>query len=85
MTDDQVRLLKESVDKHVEIETTFGERLIAKVQIVTDDSELNVHDVMYIVVSSNMIHEYTDPKNLNGYLLDFVEIASVKAVQDRQL
>ena len=85
MTDDQVRLLKESVDKHVEIKTTFGERLIAKIQIVTDDSELNMHDVMYTVVSSNMIHEYTGPENLNGYLLDFVEIASVKAVQDRQL
>ena len=80
MTDGDIRLLKESIDKLVEIQTTFGERLIIKVQIVTDDDEINVHDVMYEVISSNMIHEYKGLQNLEGYLLDFVEISSVKTV-----
>ncbi len=83
MTDHEIQLLKASVGKVIELETTFGERLVVKVQIVTDDYENNVHDVMHTVVSSNMMDSYPD-EDRSGYLLDFIEIASVKAADDRQ-
>lgn len=78
MTEADIQCLKDNIDKLVEIRTVDDECLIAKIQIVTDDYEYNVHDVMYEVISSNQIGSYTRLENSGGYLLDFVEIVSVK-------
>ena len=78
MTEPDIQCLKESVDKRVEIRTIHDECLVAKVLIVTDDDEDHVHDVMYEVISSNQIDSYTHLDSAGGYLLDFVEIVSVK-------
>lgn len=66
------------MDKLVEIQTAAGERLIAQILLVTDDDELHVHDVIYRVVSSNQLDSYRGIESAGGYLLDFVEIVSVK-------
>ena len=78
MTEADIQCLKDNIDKLVEIGTVEGECLIAKIQIVTDDDEYHVHDVMYEVISSNQIGSYTHLDSAGGYLLDFVEIVSVK-------
>lgn len=75
-----IQCLRDNVDKLVEIRTIDEECLVARVMIVTHDDDIQVHDVMYEVVSSNRIESYDDLSDLSGYLLDFVEIVSVKPV-----
>jgi hypothetical protein len=84
MTEADIQCLKENVDKLVEIRTVDGECLIAKIQIVTDDDEYHVHDVMYEVVSSNQINTYTHLDSAGGYLMDFIDIDSVKSAQQSE-
>lgn len=79
MTEADIQCLKDNIDKVVEIQTVHDERLIAKIMIVTDDDEYHVHDVMYEVISSNQIDSYAQLESSGGYLLDFVEIVSVKS------
>ena len=81
MTETDIQCLKENIDKLVEIRTVNDECLIARVQLVTDDEEYHVHDVMYEVISSNQIDSYAHLDSSGGYLLDFVEIVSVKSAQ----
>ena len=78
MTDADIQCLKDHIDRLVEIRTVQGECLVAKIMIVTDDDEYHVHDVMYEVVSSNQIDSYTHLGSAGGYLLDFVDIDSIK-------
>jgi hypothetical protein len=85
MTEADIQCLKDNIDKLVEIRTVDAECLIAKIQIVTDDDEYHVHDVMYEVISSNQIDTYAHLENSGGYLLDFVEIVSVKPIPQPQV
>ena len=78
MTDSEIQCLKDNIDKAVEIQTIEGEQLIAKVLFVTHDQEHNEHDMLYEVVSSNMIQSYAHLDNAGGYVLDFDKILSVK-------
>jgi hypothetical protein len=78
MTLADIQCLKDHIDKLVEIRTIDDECLIARIQFVTHDDELHVHDVMYKVVSSNKIDSYGHLETSGGYLLDFEEIVSVK-------
>jgi hypothetical protein len=80
MTADDIQRLKDNIDKLVEIRTVDEECLVARVMIVTHEDEIQVHDVMFEVVSSNRIESYGDLEDLSGYLLDFEEIVSVKQV-----
>jgi hypothetical protein len=73
-----IQCLKDNIDKAVEIQTIDGERLIAKVLFVTHDQEYDEHEVLYEVVSSNMIQSYAHLENAGGYVLDFEKILSVK-------
>ncbi len=83
MTTDEIQLLKESVNKLVEIETTFGERLVARVEIVTDEDENDVHDVMYTMISTSTPEWYAAHSDSGGFVLDFIEITSVKTVNEQ--
>ena len=77
MTEAEIQCLKASVDKTVEIETTDGERLIAKVLFVTQSEEYDEHELLYEVVSSNMLESYSNRESAGGNVLDFNEIVSV--------
>ena len=78
MIESDIQCLKDNIDKAVEIQTIDGERLIAKVLFVTHDQEYDEHEVLYEVVSSNMIQSYAHLENAGGYVLDFEKILSVK-------
>ena len=75
MTESEIQFLKENIDKLIEIETTDGERLIAKVVSVTHSQEYDEHDVQYEMISTNMPEAYS---NGSDYILDFDNIISVK-------
>ena len=82
MTDLEIQLLKESVDRTVEIETIDGERLIARVLFVSQSEEYDEHDLLYEAVSSNKLDSYAHLENSGGYVLDFEKILSVKPHPD---
>ena len=81
MTETDIQCLKDNIDKEVEIQTTDGEQLVAKVLFVTHDEEHDEHDVLYEVISSNMLDSYAHLDRAGGYVLDFAKIISVKAVR----
>jgi len=74
----EIKLLKDSIGKTVEIETVDGERLVAKVLSVFHREEYDEHEVFYEVVSSNMLDSYAHLEDSGGYALDFEKILSVK-------
>ncbi len=78
MTESEIQCLKDNIDKAVEIQTIDGERLIAKILFVTHDQEHDEHELLYEVVSSNMIEPYAHLDNAGGYVLDFDKVLSVK-------
>jgi len=82
MTKSEIQCLKDNIDKLVEIETTDGERLIAKVFLVTHDEEYDEHDLLYQVVSSNMLEPYLRRETAGGYVLDFDKIVLVRPFSD---
>jgi hypothetical protein len=75
MTESEIQCLKDSIDKLVEIETAFGERLIAKVIFVMHSEEYNEHDVQYQMISTSMPEAYATAED---YVLDFDDIVTVK-------
>ena len=78
MTESEIQFLKENIDNTVEIETSDGERLVAKVLFVTCDKEYDEHELTYQVVSSSRQESYLNLENAGGYVLDFDKIESVK-------
>jgi hypothetical protein len=81
MTESDIQCLKDNIDKIVEIKTNEGERLIAKVLFVIYDKEYGEHELIYEVISSNMLESYSHLENTGGYVLDFGCIVSVKPVR----
>lgn len=78
MTESEIKCLKDNVDKLVEIETIDGELLVVKVVSVFDGPERDEHEVLYEVVSTNMLETYKNIENASGYALDFSNILSAK-------
>jgi len=78
MTDSEIQCLKDSIGTVVEIETTNGEVLVARVLFVFHDGECGEHELFYEVVSSNK--QYKNLDSAGGYALDFEQILSVKAI-----
>jgi hypothetical protein len=78
VTESEIQFLKENIDNSVEIETSNGERLIAKVLFVTCDEEYDEHELTYQVVSSSLLESYSNLENAGGYVLDFDKIMSVR-------
>ena len=81
MTESDIQCLKDNIDRKVEIETSEGERLIAKVLFVIYDEEYDEHELIYEVVSSNMLEWYSHHENAGGFVLDFDKIVSVKLLR----
>ena len=77
MTDSEIQCLKASVDKLVELETTDGELIVAKVLNVFDDED-DEHELFYEVVSSSAPHFYADSQASRTFAMDFEYIFSVK-------
>ena len=77
MTDVEIQCLKENIDKMVEIRTTDGEELIAKVLAVFHDVEFDEHELFYELVATNMLASYDHVQDAGGYALDFDKILSV--------
>lgn len=78
MTEIEIQCLKDNIDKTVEIETVDGERLVAKVIFVMFDDEYDEHELLYQVVSSNMLDSYKHLEDAGGYTLDFDKVLSVR-------
>ncbi len=70
--------LKAKVDKAVEIETTDGERLVAKVLCVFHSEEPEEHEISYELLSSNMLDRFRHRETAGGYAIDCSEISTVK-------
>jgi hypothetical protein len=81
MTESDIQCLKDNVEKKVEIETSEGEQLIAKVLVVIYDKEYDEHELIYEVVSSNKLESYSHLDDAGGYVLDFNKIVSVKPMR----
>lgn len=75
MTESEIQCLKDTVDKLVEIATTSGERLIARVVFVMHSEKYDEHDVQYQMISTNVPEAYT---TVGDYVLDFDKIVSVR-------
>jgi hypothetical protein len=80
MTETEIQCLKDNIDRAVKIETTDGERLIAKVLLVTHDEEHDEHDLLYEVIFSNTPEFYANRANSGGFVLDFSKIVSVRSL-----
>ncbi len=78
MTEADIECLKRNTGREVQIVTTEGEHLIAKVLFVTHDQDYDEHDLIYEVVSSNMLYSYANLDKTGGYVLGFENIVSVK-------
>jgi hypothetical protein len=78
MTDSEIQCLKDNVDKLVEIETSQGEKLVAKVLFVSHSDEYDEHDLLYEFVSTSTPEFYAQFENPGGFVLDFDKILTVK-------
>ena len=76
MNENDLRLLKSSVDKLVKIHCFDGEVLVAKVLFVWDE----YGDVSYDIVSSTRTDRYEKYGLKGAYTISFQDIASVEAV-----
>jgi hypothetical protein len=82
VTEIEIQLLKDSIDRLVEIETIDGERFTARVISVFHDQEYDEHELFYEVISSNMLEVYKQIGDGGGYALDFGKIAAVRPHSD---
>jgi len=76
VTESELRLLKSSIDKRVQIETLDGERMVAKVISVFDEE--SDADVFYELVSTSHPDQYRRIARVGGYSLPLKDIASVR-------
>jgi hypothetical protein len=76
MTEEQLSLLKSSVDQVVELETTDGERHLAQILFVFDEGE--TPDVFYVKVAYGPEGEFV-PEGKTGHSVLLSEIAAVRS------
>jgi hypothetical protein len=74
MNENDLRLLKSSVDKLVKVHCFDGEILVAKILVVWDEYE----DVSFDVVSTNRADKYEKYGPEAAHTLKFQDIASVE-------
>ena len=75
MIEGELRLLKSSIDQRVQIETSDGERMIAKVIYIFDEG--SDADIFYELVSTSHPGLYPRKKWVGGYSLPLRDIVSV--------
>ncbi|MGB6835933.1 MAG: hypothetical protein WCA94_11435 [Candidatus Acidiferrum sp.] len=78
MNENDLQLLKASVDKLVKIRCCDGEVLVARVHFVSDEYE----DLIYDVVSTNQTARYEKHGQQAAYTVGFQDIESVEPVPD---
>lgn len=78
MVESEIECLKANVDKLVDLETTDGELIVAKVLNVFHDDEDDEHELFFEVVSSSAPQLYADSKASRTFAMDFEYIFSVK-------
>ena len=78
MTNSEIQCLKDNVDRLVELETTDGEVIVAKVLSVFHDEKDDEHELFYEVLSSSEPHFYALSQASRTYAMDFEYIFSVK-------
>ncbi len=78
MTDQQLALLKSSIDGVVTIETNLGERHLAQVLFVFDEGE--TPDVFYLKVTEAADGSFV-PQGGAGYSLLLSEIAAIHSFE----
>ncbi len=78
MTDTELSLLKTSIDQIVELETTAGERHLARVLFVFDEGE--TPDVFYLKVARGPDGEYL-AEGSTGRSVLLSDIAAVRPYQ----
>ncbi|MGD0444628.1 MAG: hypothetical protein ABSA39_11900 [Edaphobacter sp.] len=78
MTEEQLSLLKSSIDRIVEIETTAGDRHLAQILFVFDEGE--TPDVFYVKVAYGPEGEFV-PEGRTGHSVLLSEIAAVRPHQ----
>jgi hypothetical protein len=76
VTQTELRLLKASIDKRVQIETLDGERMIAKVISVFDEG--SDADLFYELVSTSHPDLYPRKERVGGYSIPLKDIVSVR-------
>jgi hypothetical protein len=79
VTDTELLLLKSSIDKRVQIETSDGERMIAKVISVFDEESDG--DIFYELVSTSQPDLYARKERVGGYSLLLKDIVSVRPAE----
>jgi len=77
MTDTDLQLLKNSVDKVVRIVCYDGESMLAKVHSVSDEDE----DLIYDLISTSKESQYEKHDEQPAYLIRFQDIEHVEPVQ----
>jgi hypothetical protein len=78
MDENDLRLLKSSVDKVVRIRCSDGELLVAKILFVWDEYE----DVSYDVISTNRASKYEKYPPGAAHSISFQDIESVEPWQE---
>jgi hypothetical protein len=78
MSEAEIQCLKDNVDRPVEITTSEGEVLVARVLSVFQSEEHDEHELFYEVISSNRKHDYRRLETNGGYALDFRDIVTVR-------
>lgn len=78
MTESEIQCLKDNIDKAVEIDTTDGERLVARAISVFQDAGYDEHELFYELISTDIAESYAHTRDAAGYGLDFNKILSVK-------
>ncbi len=79
MTDSELECLKSHVDRHVEVDTRNGERLLIKV-IAVFDQEAEPDVFFDVVPPENTLKVTSGGKPVGGYSLALADILSVRAV-----
>lgn len=77
MTEEDLQLLKASIDKLVRIVCTDGEVLVGKVHAVSEEDE----DVIYDLVSTTKESNYEKRDDQPAYLIGFRHIERVERVE----
>ena len=78
MTDTELSLLKASIDKVVDLETTAGDRHLAQILFVFEDGD--TPDVFYLVVATGPDGQFAQQES-SGRSLLLSEIADVRPYQ----
>ena len=78
MTEQDLQLLKASIDKVVRIVCYGGETMLARVHAISDEDQ----DVIYDLISTTKPSQYEKHDEQPAYLIAFEDIVQVESFQD---